>query len=90
VDKAVELGARVIGISAMMRTTAHNIRKVRSELERRGLSGRIQLAVGGAVFLVCQGLDREVGGDGTARTAIDVGKLFERLWEASIKWEAEP
>lgn len=89
VDKAEEVGARVIGISAMMRTTAGNIRQVRSELDRRGLSGRIQLAVGGAVFLVCQELVKEVGGDGTTRTALDAGTLFDRLWEASVKYEAE-
>ena len=89
VDKAVEIGARIIGVSAMMRTTAHNIRKLREELDRRELTGRIQLAVGGAVFLVCPGLDLEVGGDGTTRTAIDAPVLFQRLWNASLLAEAE-
>ncbi len=84
VDKAVEIGARVIGVSAMMRTTAHNIKQLRAELDRRELTGRIQLAVGGAVFLVCPGLDLEVGGDGTTRTAIDAPVLFQRLWDASL------
>ncbi len=84
VDKAVEIGARVIGVSAMMRTTAINIKQLRSELDRRDLSGHIQLAVGGAVFMVCPGLDREIGADGTARTAIDAPVLFERLWRASL------
>lgn len=88
VDKAVEVGARVIGVSAMMLTTARNIKLLRAELDRRGLSGRIQLAVGGAVFLVCPGLDREVGGDGTARTALEAAALFSRLWEESIRREA--
>ncbi len=89
VDKAVELGARVIGVSAMMRTTARNIPQVRSELTRRGLDGHIQLAVGGAVFMVCPDLDREVGGDGTTRTAIDAPVLFQRLWDASLKKETQ-
>ncbi|BHH84528.1 cobalamin B12-binding domain-containing protein [Desulforhopalus sp. 52FAK] len=84
VDKAVEIGARVIGVSAMMRTTAHNIKQLRAELDQRELTGRIQLAVGGAVFLVCPGLDLEVGGDGTTRTAIDAPVLFQRLWDASL------
>ena len=88
VDKAVEVGARVIGVSAMMLTTAHNISQLRAELDSRGLSGRIQLAVGGAVFLVRPGLDQEVGGDGTARTALEATALFNRLWEASLKNEA--
>ena len=89
VDKAVEMGARVIGVSTMMRTTARNIPQVRSELTRRGLDGHIQLAVGGAVFMVCPGLDQEVGGDGTTRTAIDAPVLFQRLWDASLKKEAQ-
>lgn len=88
VDKAVEVGARVIGVSAMMLTTAHNIRRVRDEIERRGLTGRIQLAVGGAVFLVMPGLVDEVGGDGTAANAIEAVQLFDRLWASSLKTEA--
>jgi methanogenic corrinoid protein MtbC1 len=90
VDKAVEVGARVIGVSAMMLTTAHNIKQLRLELDKRGLSGRIQLAVGGAVFLVRPGLDLEVGGDGTARTALEATKLFSRLWEESLRREMSP
>lgn len=88
VDKAVAVGARVIGVSAMMLTTAYNIKKLRTELSRRGLSGRIQLAVGGAVFLVRPGLDREVGGDGTARTALEATELFRRLHGESIRRES--
>jgi len=90
VDKAVEVGARVIGASAMMLTTARNIRLLREEIDRRGLTGKIQLAVGGAVFLVCPGLDKEVGGDGTARTAIEAIGLFDRLWQESVGKEGGP
>ena len=90
VDKALEVGARVIGVSAMMLTTAHNIRRVREEIDRRGLTGRIQLAVGGAVFLVMPGLMEEVGGDGTAANAIEAVQLFERLWTDSLTAEAGP
>lgn len=90
VDKAVAVGARVIGVSAMMLTTALNIKQLRVELDKRGLSGRIQLAVGGAVFLVRPDLDREVGGDGTARTALEATALFGRLWQASTEKELRP
>lgn len=79
VDEAVATGARVIGVSAMMLTTALNIAKVRAELDRRGLGGRIRLAVGGAVFLVRPGLVAEVGGDGTAPNALGASALFVRL-----------
>jgi len=80
VDQAVAHGARVIGVSAMMLTTAENIRGLRAELDSRGLSGRIRLAVGGAVFKLRPELVREVGGDGTASSAIQAPALFDRLW----------
>jgi len=47
IDKAIETNSRIIGVSAMMYTTAKNILSVRNELNNRGLSGKIQLAVGG-------------------------------------------
>lgn len=84
VDKALEVGARVIGVSAMMMTTARNIRRVRDEIDSRGLTGRIQLAVGGAVFRVCPGLVEDVGGDGTAPDALAAPGLFDRLWGESV------
>lgn len=84
VDKAVEIGARVIGVSAMMLTTARNIRRLREEIDRRGLGGRIQLAVGGAVFLARPALVAEVGGDGTASNALNASRLFTELWRQSL------
>ena len=87
VDAAVVNGARVIGVSAMMLTTAENIRAVRAELDGRGLSGRIRLAVGGAVFKLRPELVYEVGGDGTVPSAIQAPGLFDRLWAASLDGE---
>lgn len=88
VDKALEVGARVIGASAMTLSTARNIKSLREEIDRRGLRGRIQLAVGGAVFLLCPSLVEEVGGDGTAKNAIEAAKLFAALWEKAQKEES--
>ncbi|MDD2850735.1 MAG: cobalamin-dependent protein [Desulfuromonadaceae bacterium] len=79
VDKAAETDACIIGVSAMMYTTAANIKKVRDELDRRNLSGRIMLAVGGAVFRLRPELTREVGGDGTAANGYQVPQLFAEL-----------
>jgi methanogenic corrinoid protein MtbC1 len=87
VDKAQEVGARVIGVSAMMLTTAIHIKKVREEIDRRGLTGLIQLAVGGSIFRVCPGLAEEVGADGTASNALGAAELFIRLGELSLKKE---
>ena len=87
VDNALSVGACVIGASAMMLTTARNIAGIRNELDRRGLSGRIKLAVGGAVFAMRPELVREVGGDGTAKTALEAPALFDRLRAAAIRPE---
>ncbi len=83
VDKAVETGARVIGASAMMYTTAKNVVKIRSEIDRRGLKGRLQLAVGGAVFKLRPELVADFGGDGTAASAVEASGLFESLVQRS-------
>ncbi len=83
VDKAVETGARAIGASAMMFTTAKNVAKIRSEIDRRGLNGRLQLAVGGAVFKLRPELVAEFGGDGTAASAVEASPLFESLVQRS-------
>ena len=79
VDKAVEVNASVIGASAMMVTNARNMIKVREELEMRNLSGKIKFAVGGTIFNMRPDLVKEVGGDGTARNAMEAVDLFKRL-----------
>lgn len=81
VDRAVLEGAHIIGASAMMYTTAINIKKIRQEIDKRGLTGKLMLAVGGAVFNLRPDLWQVVGADGTSRNAIDVGGLMETLLE---------
>lgn len=83
-DKVEEVGARVVGASAMMFSTAKNVIHIREEIDRRGLRGRVQLAVGGAVFKLRPELVEEFGGDGTAPTALHAPALFERLWQRSL------
>jgi len=83
VDTAVASGARVIGASAMMLTTAQNISQIREEIDARGLAPGLKLAVGGAVFKLRPELVAEVGGDDTAGSAMDAPRLFEALWERS-------
>jgi methanogenic corrinoid protein MtbC1 len=87
-DKAQEVGARIVGASAMMLTTARNIRLLREEIDRRGLTRRIQLAVGGAIFLLRPELVHEVGGDGTSPNALGAARLFDDLWRRSLEAEA--
>ncbi|MBI5834350.1 MAG: cobalamin B12-binding domain-containing protein [Armatimonadetes bacterium] len=83
VDAAVRVGAPVIGVSAMLFRTADNIRAVRAALDDRGLTGRIQLAVGGAVFRLRPELVELVGGDGTVDHAVGAPDLFARLRQAA-------
>ena len=79
VEAAVQHEAKIIGVSAMMLSTAEKIAKIRNLLEQRGLSGDIKLAVGGAVFKLRPELVTEVGGDGTAANAVDAPRLMARL-----------
>ncbi len=79
VDKAVEVNASVIGASAMMYSNVKNMHKLRMELDRRGLNGKIKFAVGGAIFNLRPELVEEIKADGTARNALEVIELFDRL-----------
>lgn len=79
VDAAVQFNAPIVGVSAMMYTSALNIKKVRDEINSRQLQNRIKLAVGGAIFKVRPQLVQEVGGDGTASSATQVPDLFSAL-----------
>ena len=68
----------------MMHTTALNIRRLREEIDNRGLRDKIKLAAGGAAFIWRPELVQEVGADGTAQHALDVPRLFDRLLKASL------
>lgn len=81
VDKALEEDAKIIMVSAMMYTTAQNIKLLRQEIDNRGLKNKILLAVGGAVFNLRQDLWQEVGADGSSRNAIEANILAKELLE---------
>ncbi len=83
VEAAITHNADVIGVSAMMYTTALNILAVRTEIEKQNLSHKVKLAVGGAIFKVRPELVETVGGDGTASNAANVATLFKELKEAN-------
>ena len=90
IDAALREGARVVGVSAMMLTNAKNILRVRKEIDRRGLSSTLKLAVGGAVFVMRPELVAEVGGDGSADTAMEAPALFGQLAAATLAPAPEP
>lgn len=79
VDKAIEVEAPIIGASAMMYTNAMNIRRLRDEIDNRGLQRGVSLAVGGAVFTLRPDLVQLVGADGMASSALRAPALMEGL-----------
>jgi methanogenic corrinoid protein MtbC1 len=79
VNAALESQSCIIGASAMMYTTALNIKKLRNEIDKRNLEKTVKLAVGGAVFGWRPELAQEVGGDGTAVNAFGADTLFTNL-----------
>jgi methanogenic corrinoid protein MtbC1 len=84
IDNALETGARVIGVSAMLYSSALNIQKLRAEIDRRALTDCLKLAVGGAVFNSRVGTVQEVGADGTAPNAMVAPELFDSLWRQAL------
>jgi methanogenic corrinoid protein MtbC1 len=82
IDAVLEHNCRVIGVSAMMYSTAMNIAELRNLIVQKNLEHQLKVAVGGAVFKLTPTLVNEVGGDGSAKNAIDAPKLFNSLFEA--------
>jgi methanogenic corrinoid protein MtbC1 len=79
VATAIAHQAPIIGASAMLASTARQVRQVRAELDRAGQSGRIALAAGGAIFALRPQLAQELGADGTCPTAMGASALCDRL-----------
>lgn len=89
VDTAQKINASVIGVSAMMQTTALGIRKIRDLINQRNLESHLKLAVGGAIFNWYPDLVKEVGADGTTQHAAGANDLFTKLHsEARKDWKA--
>ncbi len=82
-EVAIEESAQIIGVSAMMYSSALNIKKLRKLMDHEGYTGKIMLAVGGAIFNIRPELVDEVGGDGTSPSGIDAPKLMEDLIKRS-------
>ncbi len=74
VDTAVEQGASVIGMSALLTTTMPAMRKVVDLVKERQLAGSIKTIVGGAP--VSDGFAREIGADAHG---FDAGSAVERV-----------
>lgn len=77
VDKAQELNAQIIGISALLTTTMDGQRKVIETLKKMELRASIKVMVGGAP--VTQGWASEIGADGYSEDAIGAVVLAKHL-----------
>lgn len=77
VEKAEEVEAKVIALSALLSQTAYYQREVIKYLRDVGLREKYYVVVGGAA--VSPEWAIEIGADGYARTAIDAGQVLKRL-----------
>lgn len=75
VDTAIEKGAEIIGLSALMTTTMQEMRRVIAYAREKGYSGKVM--IGGAV--VTQDYADEIGADGFSPDAAAAVKLADRL-----------
>lgn len=77
IDKAREVEADIVGVSALLTTTMVKQRDVVEALEEAGLRSRVKVMVGGAP--VTQGWADEIGADGYSEDAIGAVAVAKRL-----------
>ncbi len=77
VKAAQEMGANLVGLSALLTTTMLNQRKVIEALEKAGIRDQVKIMVGGAP--VTSQWATEIGADGYAEDAIGSVALAKRL-----------
>lgn len=77
VEKAREVDADIVGVSALLTTTMVKQRDVVEALEDAGLRPKVKVIVGGAP--VTQGWADEIGADGYSEDAIGAVALAKRL-----------
>ncbi len=77
VDRAVEAGAGVIGLSALLTTTMTGMRQVVELVRERGLGDRLKVIVGGAPL--SQRFADEIGADAYGYDAANAVEVVKRL-----------
>jgi trimethylamine corrinoid protein len=81
--RAQELGADIVGVSALLTTTMRNQRGVVEALEKAGLRSHVKVMVGGAP--VTRRWAEEIGADGYAKDAMNAVALARSLMEAKAR-----
>ncbi len=80
--KALEVGADVVGVSALLTTTMRGQRSVVEAIERAGLRPRVKVIVGGAP--VTRSWVEEIGADGFGKDAAAAVALVKGLMEREV------
>ena len=79
IDKAEEVGAKLICISALLTTTMVGQKKLIEQLEERNIRDKYKVLIGGAP--VSKKWVEEIGADGSAENAVSAVKLARKLLE---------
>ena len=79
INKAEEVGAKVIGLSSLLTMSMDFQRQVIEELKKRGLRAKYKVIVGGAP--TTEEWSEQIGADGWADDAIESVNLVRRLIE---------
>ena len=77
--RAKEVGADIVGMSALLTTTMQGQRKVIESLERLGLRPQVKVMVGGAP--VTRQWAKEIGADGYGANAVEAVAVAKSLME---------
>ncbi len=85
--KALEVGADIVGVSALLTTTMRNQKGVFEALEKAGLRSQVKVMVGGAP--VSRGWAAEIGADGYAKDAMSAVALARQLMEQKAQAAAK-
>jgi len=79
INKAEEIGAKVIGMSSLLTMSMDFQRQVIDELKKRGLRAKYKVIVGGAP--TTEEWSEQIGADGWADDAIETVNLVKKLIE---------
>jgi trimethylamine corrinoid protein len=80
--KARELGADIVGVSALLTTTMRNQKGVIEALEKAGMRSQVKVMVGGAP--VTRRWAEEIGADGYAKDAMSAVALARELMGQTV------
>ena len=79
IEKAEEVGAKIICISALLTTTMVGQKKLIDQLKERNIRDKYKVLIGGAP--VSKKWVEEIGADGSAENAVSAVKLARKLLE---------